>query len=170
MDAAELLSIALRDLQRGFQNELESVSQEQFVQIPTPGANSIAFVTWHFARVEDDRIHRWVTGDTPIWEREAWPARLGVEPDASGMGFTDAQVATFQPDKADVLAYCERVWESVLDPVAALTPAALDHPPAGERPSMPLGRALANFVILHGGWHLGDVRFLKGLQGTPFGR
>lgn len=35
-------------------------------------------------------------------------------------------------------------------------------------PNMTLGRSIANLVVCHGFWYLGDIRYTKSLMGMPF--
>ena len=168
MDATQLITTMLEDLQRGFRREVEPLTQEQFVARPTPEANTVAFVLWHVTRTEDNIVHGQVTSGTPLWVAEGWHDRLGLEPDEGGTGFTAEQVGAFQPRKEDLIAYCERVWEVAPGLLSTLTEEDLDRAPNPDRPHMTLGRSLANFMLGHGFWHLGDIRFIKGLQGMPF--
>lgn len=57
-----------------------------------------------------------------------------------------------------------------MEALSTLTEADLDKAPNPERPTMTLGRSLSNLVLGHAFWHLGDIRFLKGMQGMPWGR
>ena len=170
MNAARFAQIAVEDLHRGFRAEVEPLSFEQLVFMPAPDANSIIFLLWHATCNEDHVLHQRLRGEETLWEREAWYSRLGLEKSDRGMGFTSAQVAGFRPAKQDVVAYCQRVWEAVPAAIGGFTEGDLDRVLNPERPDMTVGRSIANFIIGHGFWHLGDIRFLKGLQGMPFGR
>lgn len=170
MDASQFIRIMYADLVRGVRSEVEALTQEEMYFRPTEDANSIAFVLWHSTRGQDTNAHRLVKGTPSLWESEGWHQRFGLSPQDGGTGFSGEQVGAFRPDKDELLAYCRRVWEEVPAILEGLTDADLDRVPNPDRPTMTVGRSLANFALGHGFWHLGDVRFLKGLQGQPFGR
>ena len=168
MDASEFIQITLRDLHGGLRAEVAPLSQEQMLATPADGVNTISFLLWHYMRSDDQVLHRYA-GRAPLWETGGWAARLGGM-EGNGTGFTHEQMLAVAPNKDELLAYAERVWEEVPVLLSSLSPADLDRPVNPERPSMTLGRSIANVVVGHGFWHLGDVRFTKGLMGMPFAR
>ena len=170
MDASQFIRTMYTDLIRGFRAEVESLTPEEMYFRPTDDANSIAFILWHSTRSQDTNVHSLVKGIPSLWESEGWHQRFGLSAKDGGTGFNGEQVGAFRPEKEELLAYCHRVWEVVPGILDDLTEAHLDSAPNQERPTMTVGRSLANFALGHGFWHLGDIRFLKGLQGQPFGR
>ena len=168
MDAVQFVRMAVEDIHRGFSFEVEPLTLEQMLYRPTDKTNTIAFLLWHAARSEDVYIHRHIQGEAPLWEIEGWHERFGLDAGEGGTGFTDKQVGAFRPPKEDLMAYCQRVWEIVPGMLSELTEQDLDKVPNPDRPKMNIGRMLGNFVLGHSFWHLGDIRFLKGLQGLPF--
>ena len=170
MNAVELVKIAVEDLHRGFQSEVAPLTPEQIVYRPNKEANTIAFLLWHFSQSEDNFVHRQVQHQAPLWEQEQWHQRLGLQPGDSGATLNAEQIGAFSPVKEELLAYNQRVLEAARAAISSLSDSDLDRLPNPERPQMPLGRGVANLILGHGFWHLGEIRFLKGLQGMPFGR
>lgn len=168
MKATELMVSMFTDMHRALLAEAEPLSQEQLTHRPAENVNSIAFVLWHYARIEDNLIHSQVAGVQSIWDSEKWYERFGLDAEASGMGFADEQVGDFKPAKEVLLEYCSAVWSATPPLVEALSDEDLDRAPNPDRPRMTLGRSIANFTIGHGFWHLGDVRFIKGMQGMRY--
>lgn len=170
MNGPEFINTTLRDLHSGLRAELTPLTQEQILTVPAPGANTIGFLVWHYVRGEDSLLYGSAAGRDSIWVANNWAEKLGSEHAGSGTGFTEEQMLSIRPSKDDLLAYCEQVWEGVPGILEKLTDADLDRAPNPERPTMTLGRSIANFVVGHGFWHLGDVRYTKGLMGMPFSR
>ena len=166
MDATEFIRMTLRDLHSGFRSEIETLSEAQMLATPAEGANTISFLLWHFVRTEDKVLHRHV-GRASIWETGSWAARLG-DKEGQGTGFTYEQVRAVAPRKDELLAYAGMVWEEVPALISSLAPALDEVDP--ERPSQTVARTIASVVVGHGFWHLGDIRFTKGLMGMPFAR
>jgi len=69
--------------------------------------DSIIWLLWHIARVEDFMINTCVRGVPQVLDRDSWQARLGVARRDIGTGMSAEQVAQFsaQVDVAAVRAY-----------------------------------------------------------------
>jgi len=68
--------------------------------------DSIVWLLWHVARVEDFMINTCVRGVEQVFDRGGWQSRLGVSRRDIGTGMTAEQVAQFsaQVDVAAVRA------------------------------------------------------------------
>ena len=68
-----------------------------------PTANTIAWLIWHLARVEDDHVAD-LAGADQVWSPE-WAGRFGLDADDTRIGYGDSpeQVANVRPDSADTL-------------------------------------------------------------------
>lgn len=77
---------------------------EQLALRPAPDANSIAWLVWHLARVQDHHVAEIL--DTPqVWTEGEWAARFDLDPDPSntGYGHSPAEVAAVRPESAAAL-------------------------------------------------------------------
>lgn len=59
------------------------------------GLNSIAWLTWHMARTEDVAVNGVLRHEAPIFERDGWNDRLGIDAAYLGTGDTTKDVARF---------------------------------------------------------------------------
>ena len=111
MDIASLL-IELYDRVPPLVKEaVEGLDPNQLVWRPGPEANTIGWLAWHIARVQDAQITD-LTGETQIWVHSDWASKFGLDPDPtnSGYGHTPEQVASVRPESSDVLVgYLEAV-------------------------------------------------------------
>jgi uncharacterized damage-inducible protein DinB len=100
---------------------VEGLRADQLTERPAPGVNTIAWLVWHLARVQDHHISE-ILDTEQIWVTGDWAARFGLAADASntGYGHSAADVAAVRPESADVL-------EEYLDAVDARTRAVLEH-------------------------------------------
>jgi uncharacterized damage-inducible protein DinB len=83
---------------------------------PGPDANSIAWLVWHLARVQDDHVSE-LAGVEQAYVAYGWAERLGMTPEAADIGFghTSRQVAALRPaDATDLLAYLDAVYQRTL--------------------------------------------------------
>ena len=168
MTVIEFIHRSIADLNGAMFEDVKALTPEQLAWKPAPGANPIGFIFWHFMRVEDNNIHEF-QGKPPIWESEQWYQKMGMDVKDSGMGFKEPEVDKVAAlPLTDVMAYAERVVQATSDYLKTLDDTRLDYVPNPERPKRTLVVVLRSFIIAHGWWHLGEIKYLKGMQGMPF--
>jgi hypothetical protein len=96
---------------------------------PTPGANTIAWLVWHSARVQDHHVAELIDADQ-IWVGDDWARGFGLDPDPSntGYGHAAADIATVRPERPEVLLeYLDAVDRRTGAFLASVTPVDLDR-------------------------------------------
>lgn len=138
---------------------------EQLVQRPAPEANSIGWLVWHLARVQDHHVAEIL--DTPqVWVAAGWAERFGLDPDPSNMGYghSPADVAAVRPESAAALTdYLAAVDARTRAMLADLTPDGLDR--IVDRrwdPPVTLGVRLVS-IADDSLQHVGQAAYLRGL-------
>ncbi len=169
MDISVILGRMHDDLNRSFRSEVRNLTPEQLSFRAGPNANPIIFILWHWARTQDGFSSR-LLGTSHVWVDEKWYEKFGLEPKDMGTGFTSEQVGNFNPPLSDVMDYFQRVWEIGAPAIGKASDAELERVPDEARPEMTVSRSFEMFLIGHGFYHLGEIRFIKGLQGIPFMR
>lgn len=172
MNTIEFIQSTLFELYRSFVTEVEPLTDEEMFYRPTTEANSILFLLWHFPRSGDSAFHAVSTEEDAlsVWKRERWYQQFGMQESDSGTGFGPSQVAEFRPNKNLLINYVESVRLSINDGLSSMTESDLDKPLHSNNPRLTVGRHIQSNIIGHGFFHLGEIRFLKGLQGHPFPR
>ena len=172
MNGVAVLKLALESVNRELQREIDGLSPDHLAYRPSNEANTIAFITWHIVRVLDSAATRTVprTEGPSIWERDRWYDRFGMNAQDNGTGFDGTRVGTFKPDLEKLLGYSRAVGAELPGAFDSLTDADLDVISDPSQPNMSFGRRLLVFSASHTQYHLGEVRFLKGMQGMPFPR
>jgi len=74
---------------------LAGLTDVQIKTIPRRSANSIAWLLWHAARIEDISITFLVLGRPQVLDQADWAARLGLPLRDVGAGMTEAEVERF---------------------------------------------------------------------------
>lgn len=95
---------------------VDDVADQELAWRPHEDVNSIAWLVWHVARVQDDHVASLSTVDQ-VWVRDQWAPRFGLATDAmdTGYGHTPDQVAAISPGSATVLAdYLTAVTDQTL--------------------------------------------------------
>ena len=127
-------------------------------------ANSIAWLVWHLARVQDDHVAE-VAALEQVWTAGGWAERfaLPLAVGATGYGHTTEEVGVVRPRQAALLAdYYDAVHDQTKDFVAGLKDEDLSrvvdtrwHPP------VTLGVRLVS-IITDDLQHAGQAAFIRG--------
>jgi len=170
MNGIEFVQSAIAELHNAMMDDVKVLNQEHLAWKPAPKANPIGFLFWHFMRTEDNMIHG-LQGKPTIWESEDWCGKLNMDSKAQGTGFEELEVekACILP-LSDVMAYAERVISDTEDYLKTLDDTGLVHAPNPERPRRTVAAMLRSFILAHGWWHLGEIKYVKGMQGMPAAR
>ncbi len=88
---------------------------------PGPNANSIAWLLWHSARVQDVQVAD-VAGVEPVWTRDGWVERFGLDlpRDDTGYGHSPEDVAKVRAPAEMLGGYYHAVHKLTLEYVASI--------------------------------------------------
>ncbi|GFG63468.1 hypothetical protein MKUB_09580 [Mycobacterium kubicae] len=132
---------------------------------PTDDANSIAWLLWHSARVQDAQLAD-VAGVEQVYSRDGWVDRLGLElpPNDTGYGHGPQEVAKVRAP-ADLLAgYYHAVHQLTLEYVAGITAEELARiVDTNWDPPVTASARLVS-IIDDCAQHLGQAAYLRGIQ------
>ena len=95
---------------------LDGLSEDELSWQPTLESNSIDWMVWHMARVEDNLINLVLQNHDPIWERDRWGERLGIATTGAGAGMTIDEIRNMgQIDVPTVMQYYNSVRNQTSD-------------------------------------------------------
>ncbi len=164
MTPAELLTDAFTRIREGVARAVDELTVAELTHRPEPGANSIAWLVWHLARVQDDHVAE-IAGHEQVWTADGFVDRFGLpfEPSATGYGQTGDEVSAVRVESDLLAAYVAAVTERTIAYVATLGPEDLDRV-VDERwdPPVTLGVRLVS-VLGDDLQHLGQASYLRGL-------
>jgi hypothetical protein len=92
---------------------VKGLTAEQLATPPSDGANTIGWLVWHLARVQDHHVAELLEAHQ-LWTTGDWPTRfrLDADPQNTGYGHTATEVATVRPDGPEAcLGYLDAVVE-----------------------------------------------------------
>jgi hypothetical protein len=109
---------------------VHGLSDAQFRARPAAGLNSLAWLLWHMARLEDAAMNVLVAGTPQVLECGGWPDRLGLRGAALGTGMDDGEVGAVSArvDLTALLDYRNAVGRRTRAIIADLRPEQLDAP------------------------------------------
>ena len=129
MDVAPLLLDLYGRIPPLAQQAVEGLDTDALTAAPGPGANTIAWLIWHLARVEDSHVTE-VTGGDQVWAGGDWARRMGLDPDPANTGYGHGpdEVARVRPEGPDVLlGYLDAVHSRTIAFLRTLAPGDLDR-------------------------------------------
>ena len=92
MDAVDFFLLRYETLHRTLLDDLlKGLTDAQVRGRPHAGVNTVAWLIWHAARIEDVGVNRFVTDGAQVLD-DGWLARLGVRRRDVGTGMSDAEV------------------------------------------------------------------------------
>ncbi len=191
MDGLDFFLLRYEQIHRQIPAELlDGLPEGQVRGRAHPGVNTIAWLVWHMARIEDVGANRFVVDRRQVLDEEGWLERLKVERRDVGTGMDDGEVDELSAriDLAALRGYWEAVTRRTLAVVDALrgqdlatiVPAervrrvAFDEGAVADKATWLADfwagdrtRAwiLAQTPLLHVGGHYYEARVAKGLWG-----
>jgi hypothetical protein len=167
------------------------LSEAQIRVAPCEGVNSLAWLGWHVARVEDVGLNRFVLDDEQLFVRDGWETRLNVARRDFGTGMTPTEVRDLSMciDLEQLRAYSDAVVERTLAVADRLQPEDLDTINDADyvqrvmdgdgfvtedqswvpdyMKGQPKGFFLCHLALTHKCIHVGEANAIRGLIGHP---
>src|SRR3954462_4183238 len=126
MTPSELLKNAFTRIVESVDAVVDGLSEEQLAARPTPDANSIAWLVWHLARVQDDHVAD-VAGTEQVWTAQDFVTRFDLPFDTAAMGYgMNSEEVGHVRASAELLAeYAQAVHDARVPYAPPLPPAGL---------------------------------------------
>jgi hypothetical protein len=165
-DAAvqELLRDAFTRLIEHVDELTEDLTDDQASYRPSPNANSIGWLIWHSARVQDIQLAP-IAGIEQVWLDEGWVDRFGLDlpRNDTGYGHGPDEVAKVQTPVDLLAGYYHAVNKATLEFVAQVT--AEDLARVVDKNWDPPVTASARLVSIIDdcAQHLGQAAYLRGI-------
>jgi len=131
---------------------------------PTDQANSIAWLLWHSARVQDIQLAQ-VAGVEQVWTRDGWVDRFGLElpREDTGYGHGPDEVAKVRAPAQLLAGYYRAVHQLTLNYLDGVTPDELARVVDKHwDPPVTAGVRLVS-IIDDCAQHLGQAAYLRGI-------
>jgi DinB family protein len=168
MNVAGVLTDAFERISGAFHAVADGLDLEALTYRPDDSANSIDWLLWHTARVQDDHIAG-VAGREQVWTAKGWFDRFGLPfaPAAHGYGQTSAEVGQVRVESGLLCGYFDAVHAATLAFLADLGPDDLER--IVDRrfdPPVTLGVRLVS-VVTDNLQHVGQAAYVRGLAALP---
>ena len=154
----------LEDVQSELQMTLSGTELEQIMWRPSPSSNSMAWLAWHIARLQDARAAA-LANTEQRWVFDGWHDRFELPPDPTnhGRGHTEEEADAVRPESVEALSdYARVASESLVGEIEKLEDLVSDTKVSGYSGDSAV-RDLV-FRAVHGGLaHVGQLMYVRGL-------
>ena len=164
--AKTLLQDAYHRIREHVRSVTDGLHEDVLRWRPTPASNSIGWLVWHAARVQDDHVAQ-IAGVEQVWTREGFYERfkLPYPPSAHGYGQTSAEVGQFRGGAALLDEYQNRVHVMVLDYLDTITESELARI-VDRNWDPPVTASVRLVSVLDDcAQHLGQAAYVRGIAG-----
>ena len=145
---------------------LDGLSEDELHWRPALESNTIDWMVWHMARVEDNWINTRLRETESIWDREGWAERVGVEIPDNGYGQSAEEIRAIPTFNVPiVMEYYSAVRQGTSDYFANEMQEAdlakeLPHPRYD-----PITYAwVLGHLLCEEAEHLGQIEYLRGMM------
>ena len=162
--ARELLRDAFVRLIEHVVDLTDDLSDEVSFFRPTPEANSVAWLIWHSARIQDAQLSP-IAQVPQVWFSEGWVDRFGLDlpRDAHGYGHTADDVGKVRAPAELLAGYYQSVHKMTLEYLAGVTPEDLAVV-VDENWSPPVTASARLVSIIDDcAQHLGQAAYVRGI-------
>jgi hypothetical protein len=164
MTPSALLVQAFNQLPDLVHGAVDGLGETTLVARPTESANSIAWLVWHLARVQDDHVSK-VADAKQTWTTDGWHERFGLPfgPEAIGYGFSAEQVGQVRASAELLTGYYDAVHARTVAFLGGLGGADLERVvDESWDPPVTLGVRLLS-VLGDDLQHVGQAAYLRGI-------
>ena len=154
----------LENTQAELQMSLNGMELEQVLWRPTQQANSMVWLAWHIARLQDARAAA-LAGQEQLWVADRWHTRFGLtaDPGNNGRGHTDAEVDAVKPESVATLSeYARAAHQFLYIEIGKLQDLSSNREVGGSSGDATVEELV--FRAVHGGLaHVGQLMYVRGL-------
>ena len=143
--------------------KLDGLSEAELRWQASLDTNTIVWLVWHMARVEDNWINGVVAGGQTVWDSGDWAEKTGILVEGNGYSDTMDQVRGLPPVPIQTLVdYYYAVRDAAFDVIDG--PSDADMSTDIDRGRGPITFAwILGHVIVEESQHLGQVALIRGM-------
>jgi hypothetical protein len=162
--ANDLLADGFDRVRGNVHQVLDGLDEDQLGWRPDPQANSIAWLVWHLARVQDDHVAA-VADSAQLWTSAGWVERFRLPFDVAATGWSQSadEVGQVRASGELLAGYQDAVHDSVIGYVRSLSDDDYGRV-VDERWDPPVTLAVRLLSVLDDATqHVGQASYVRGL-------
>ncbi len=164
MKVADFIAASLTESQDYAGQAVNGLTAEELSFRVKPFCNSIVFLLWHLARMEDFWTNRILSGGKEIYETEGWYQKLGTPAGENGLGYDVDKLDKWPAPALELLqSYAAAVRQKTLDYLDKVDEKKLDEARDFPWRKGTVGLALSHLVT-EVAEHTGQIGYIKGIM------
>ena len=164
MEAIEWVPRSLEQSQEYLTRALDGLTQKEVSWRSNVECNSIAFILWHIARVEDYYVTRVIQRLPELYEAEGWREKMGTPVKNTGFEYNAEQLKNWPvPELETLKGYADSVRGKTLVFLDSIPAEKLSETYRPERSPDDSGSLLAR-ISTELTMHVGQICYLRGIQ------
>ena len=164
MNSTDVLIDAFARVRDSLHHAVDGLRMDQLTHRPDDQANSIAWLTWHLSRVQDDHVAE-VAGVEQLWTSAGWADRFGLPFALSEIGYGQKPeaIAAVLVEADLLMGYYDAVHDRTISYIRQVDDDGLDRiVDTSWDPPVSLGQRLVS-VVNDNLQHVGQAAYLRGL-------
>jgi uncharacterized damage-inducible protein DinB len=143
--------------------KLEGLTEAELRWQASLDTNTIIWLVWHMARVEDKWINGVIAGGDSVWDSGGWAVKTGITSEGNGYSNTMDEVRAL-PEVAlsDLLAYYDAVRDAAFGVIDRMSDDNVSTEFSRGGRTITWGWILGH-VIVEESQHLGQVALIRGI-------
>ena len=143
---------------------INGLEYHEFKWQPSLESNSILWLVWHMARVEDTWVNRTIKNGQELWISEKWNEKFNMEPKGTGYGQNIEELQSFPDFPIQLLTdYYDHVHNSVIDCLKASSEQDLNREIEHGRRGGIFSDWIWGHIIVEESQHLGQIAYIRGM-------
>ncbi len=164
MNAIDMVLASLEENRRYIADAIKGLTADELAWSPKPHSNTIIFLMWHLARIEDLWINRILLAGKELYETEGWYKKFGTPAQDNGFAYDVAKLKAWPVPKIELLQdYAAVIRKKTIGYLKSLTEKQLDEPMDFGWSKGTRGSALSH-LISEVGEHSGQIGYIKGIM------
>ena len=155
---------AIDEYYSALNKSIDGLNDHEFKWQPTLESNSILWLMWHMARVEDRWVNQTLKNGQELWITEKWHEKFNMTEEDHGAGDDIEKIRSFPQLPIQILKdYYDRVHDSVIKCLENSTHEDLTKEFAHKRLGSKKGDWIWGHIIVEESQHLGQIAYIRGM-------
>ena len=163
MKASELVLKSLEEDAQYVTDAIKGLNAHELAWSPVPHSNTIMFLMWHLARVEDLWINRVLKSGKELYESEKWYEKFGTPAEDNGFGYDVEKLKAWKTPALELLKeYASAVRQTTVKYLKTVTEKQFEETKDFGWRKGTVGWALTHLVS-EVGQHSGQIGYIRGI-------
>jgi uncharacterized damage-inducible protein DinB len=144
--------------------KLEGLTEAELRWQASLDSNTIVWLVWHMARVEDNWINGVVASGETVWDSGSWAKKTGIATEGNGYSNTPDEVRALpEVNIFDLVDYYDAVRTAAFSVIDGLSDDDMSTNASSRRGRPTTFGWILGHVVVEESQHLGQIAFIRGI-------